>query len=70
MEKVLYSIPLSTLLRTVVTVICVSPCYVYPHTHIPSDMCIPGGGTINTDAHPRHNKEISSLAKENAVDII
>ena len=23
----------------------------YPHTHIPSDMCIPGGDTINTDAH-------------------
>ena len=42
---------------------CVSPWYVYPHTHIPSDMCIPGGDTINTDAHPRHNKEISSLAK-------
>ena len=36
----------------------------YPRTHIPSDMCIPGGDTINTDAHPRHNKEISSLAKE------
>ena len=53
-----------------VTVICVSPCYVYPHTHIPSDMCIPRGGTINTDAHQRHNKEKSSLAKENAVDII
>ena len=44
--------------------------YVYPHTHIPSDMCIPGGDTINTDAYPRHNKEISSLAKGNVVDII
>ena len=32
-------------------------------------MCIPGGHTINTDAHPRHNKEISSLAKGNIVDI-
>ena len=53
-----------------VTVICVSPLYVYPRTHIPSDMCIPGGDTINTDAHPRHNKEISSLAKGNVVDII
>ena len=40
-----------------VTGICVSPWYVYPRTHIPSDMCIPGGDTINTDAHPRHNKE-------------
>ena len=30
----------------------------YPHTHIRSDMCIPGGDTINTDAHPRHNKAI------------
>ena len=55
---------------TGVTVICVSPWYVYPRTHIPSDMCIPGGDTINTDAHPRHNKEISSLAKGNVVDII
>ena len=34
------------------------------------DMCIPGGDTINTDAHPRHNKELSSLAKGNIVDII
>ena len=33
-----------------VTVICVSPWYVYPHTHITSDMCIPGGDTQNTDA--------------------
>ena len=47
-----------------IPVICV------PHTHIPSDMCIPGGDTINTDAHPRNNKEISSLAKGNVVDII
>ena len=48
----------------------VSQWYVYPRTHIPSDMCIPGGDTINTDAHPRNNKEISSLAKGNVVDII
>ena len=27
--------------KSVVTVICVSPWYVYPRTHIPSDMCIP-----------------------------
>ena len=27
--------------RPGVTVICVSPWYVYPRTHIPSDMCIP-----------------------------
>ena len=25
-------------------------------------MCIPGGDTINTDAHPRHSKEISSIS--------
>ena len=35
-----------------------------------SDMCIPGGDTINTDSHPRNNKEISSLAKGNVVDIM
>ena len=32
-----------------VTVICVSPWYVYPRTHITSDMCIPRGDTQNTD---------------------
>ena len=34
-----------------VTVVCVSPRHVYPHTHITSDsdMCIPGGDTQNTD---------------------
>ena len=45
--------------------ICVSSGYVYPYTHIPSDMYIPGGD-VNTDAYPWWNKEISSLAKGNS----
>ena len=48
---------------------CIPVIYVSLYTY-PGDMCIPGGDTINTDAHPRHNKEISSLAKGNVVDII
>ena len=56
--------------NTGVTVVCVSPWYVYSHTHMPGDMCIPGGDTINTDTHPRHNKERSSLSTGNVVDII
>ena len=36
----------------------------YPHTHIPSDLCIPGGDTINTDAHPRHIRKYLPLLKE------
>jgi hypothetical protein len=31
-----------------VTVIWVSPCFVYPHTSIPRDKSIPGGDTYNT----------------------
>ena len=37
-------------METGVTVICVSPCYVCPRTHITSDMCFPGKETQNTEA--------------------
>ena len=33
-------------------VICASLWYVYPRTHITSDMCIPGRDTQNTVARP------------------
>ena len=33
-----------------VAVICVPPWYVYPRTHITSDMCTPGRDTQNTEA--------------------
>ena len=33
--------PVKMIPKLPVTVICVSPWYVYPRTHIPSDMCIP-----------------------------
>ena len=34
-----------------ITDLLVSQLYVYPHTHITSDMCIPTGDTQNTEAH-------------------
>ena len=33
--------------------VAVSQWYVYPHTHITSDMCIPGRDTQNTGARPQ-----------------
>ena len=39
--------------------------------HISLVICVSQeGDTINTDAHPRLNEEISSLANGNVVDII
>ena len=44
-----YVISRKRLFNPGVTVICVSPWYVYSRTHITSDMCIPRGDTQNTD---------------------
>ena len=43
-------LPMQIKLRAGVAVICVPPWYVYPRTHITSDMCTPGRDTQNTEA--------------------